>query len=313
MMEKKSKKILWLFFGIILALGLLWLLIGEIDLSKSQIDSILEKFDLVILLQLIILTFIHLWLSAIKWQLAISSTLPSDQRSGFFFIYFTTIGAMLSELLPAYLSSTVVRGAALRIHHKVPVLHGSATSIFDQIFDVYVFALCAVASVFYFIYDLSFQDWVLLTITGFIIGLFGLIILARLIPAPLKNAETLIPRLVNWINERKPVLLRLYIISIVRFAVIVMRNLLILDILVTSITAQQVIIVSPLVQLSILLALTPGSIGIMEWTWTGLLKLLAIDLSEGAIYALANRVASFIAILCITVVIFMYGLYRRKN
>ena len=297
----------WYLFGVSLAVGLIYLLVGEIEFSRQQLDAIWEKFDLLFLGGLIALTLVHLWLSAMKWQLAVASTLPVAQRKKGFFFYYTTMGAMMSEFLPAHLSSTLVRGAALRIHHQVPVLKGSATSIFDQVFDVYVFALCAVASILYLLYDLTFTDWGLLTLTGLILGYIVLTISGKLIPTQIQETENILLQFANWLSDRKSVLTRLYLVSIIRFAVIVLRNVLILEVLATAITGQQIVIVSPLVQLSLLLALTPGSIGIVEWSWTGLLSLTAVTLSAGGIYALANRFASFIAITVIAIPTIMIG------
>lgn len=297
-------KPLWYTASIIIAIALTLLLIDKTDLSKNDILPIIQNVNFYFIISFIFLTYILIWLSALKWKLTSSDIFKHEPQPFSFFLRYTTLGAMLSTFTPSHLSSTLSRSVAMRLHHNIPIIKGSASSIFEQAFDVYIFLLCGLASIFYLIGHHSFFIWLVSIIIFLILGLILIVLSKKLLHKNKRLPTNKLGQFFNWLIEKKNILNKLYVISIARFFILIIHNALILQIINSGIEFYHIAIASPLVQLSILLSITPGSIGIVEWSWTGLLNFMNIELNESGIYALTLRVTSFIAVTMVFIIVF---------
>ncbi len=304
-------KIIWYFFLIILALTLTILLIQTTSINTEDFYPIFLNFNYLAFTSVILLTTLHIWLSAEKWRIVTANSINRTKYAKSFFFKYTALGALLSEFVPAYLSSTAVRSVALRFHHDIPVLRGSATSIFDQIFDVYVFFLCSISSVIFLFFETSLIQYLYLNTAFLLVGVSVIYLAQKLLPSQTQDSNKIFWQFISWLQANKNTLIKLYYLSVIRFFIIIIRNMLIVSFLQINIPYQDILIASPLVQLSILVALTPGSIGVLEWSWTGLLNFMSVNLADAALYAMTNRIISLLAIITMAVIYFS-AMYLKK-
>jgi uncharacterized membrane protein YbhN (UPF0104 family) len=66
--------------------------------------------------------------------------------------------------------------------------------------------------------------------------------------------------------------------------------------------AWQVMISLPLAQLAVLIPITPGGLGVLEWTWAASLHMMGVSFTKAAVFVLALRALGILALFAITVV-----------
>ena len=107
------------------------------------------------------------------------------------------------------------------------------------------------------------------------------------------------------------IMVQLYLLSAIRFALLAAQAVLIVHATGLAVAVSDVLASLPLVQLSLLIAITPASIGIAEWTWSSLLYALGTSLTLASNYALLYRLLGAGTILLVTLVVWFLAMLGR--
>jgi uncharacterized membrane protein YbhN (UPF0104 family) len=99
-------------------------------------------------------------------------------------------------------------------------------------------------------------------------------------------------------------------LSILRYGVVFSRILIVLWVLGMSAYAGAAVIASPLLQIMVLVPITPGNLGITEWTWSAILVSAGATASAAALFVLTMRILNLVAQLIVLLLILGYRLFR---
>jgi len=256
--------------------------------------------------KLLLLNCVLVYLSSEKWRSVdaalrrVSDPIPS--RTASFAI--TSAGMALGLLLPVQLGMTAARTLGTLVYGSV-LKRGTAGTLFEQSFDLLVVTILAFTSGLTWFFKGAGLTW---TITA-----VAMTVLALLAAEPsiehLRRLATLAahaPMRQGRIGKIQQTLLnlrhsevlnaslarRLVMLSIARFAVIVLMAGQVAEAIGVPIPLWSIAAAIPFVVIACLIAITPGGLGVNELTFATALSIFGTPFSLGAQWALANRVLS---------------------
>ena len=177
--------------------------------------------------------------------------------------------------------------------------------MFEQIFDVYVLLVFAAAGITGWLFSLPPVAWIGVVVTAVVTGVLLLLITVAL----LRRHSRALPRhsrIGNWITAclemgliERTLVLRLYLFSVLRYMSMLGRTALIVAATAPAISLFDSTLGFTIVQSSQLIALTPGSLGITEWSWAGMLSLMGYPPATATAFSFALRILSYASILVV--------------
>jgi uncharacterized membrane protein YbhN (UPF0104 family) len=287
-----------------LSLSLVVLLLGWSGISLAEAARRLLAAPIWLVGLFTLLTVVQNGLSAWKWHRVVERTRPQEHTSPSFALgLHCAAGAnFLSQFLTPYLAAAAVRGWALR-QAGGKASFGASTSVYEQAFDLTVLVVIAVPTLVAWAVGGSFAQWLLLTVAALLAGAALLRVgLASRAIAKLEGLAGKSPRFAAMLREcvqrgllAPTFLLELYGISVARYLTLMLRLPLLVLAVGYPIALSDVLPSFTLVQAAQIAAITPGQLGIREWTWSGVLALRGYDLATAARFAIDLRIVGLVA------------------
>ncbi len=305
--------------GLLTAALLIVFLLSYSGVTANQLGEWLKRPNGLQLFGIFLASTAHMAFGAFKWRTIVSRIAPAQTaRAGrMFFMFYTTVSAALAQFIMVHVASLLVRGLAGRIHHNVPFIHGAAASVFEQLFDVYILLVFAVSGIIGWTFALSPAPWFAVTTVVLLMGWLMLSVTLRFLKAraTLDLGTTRLARTVTeWIGTcirlglvEPRLVSRLYTFSVLRYLSMLARVAIVVSATTPALPLFDSVLGFTVVQTSQLIAITPGSLGITEWTWTGFMALQGYPPDIGTAFSLALRIlsyASILAVLAVTSVLF---------
>lgn len=313
----------------ILSLGLGFILIGLIlrftEVDSSEIIASFYSLNPLYTGLAIAALILHTWLTAYKWNLVTHKLNSDNQQPLRFYLFYTTLGSLTMQFMPQYIGMVAVQNLALRLHNISSFSRGFLSVIYDQFFNFLIPLLLFPASIlFVFGYvslSVALFAWVIFIVaTRFIIKKWHRRLISSLIKAyswvkQLKPGtdKKPIPKLVNTdssIADRK-FTIELFWVSVVRYAVWIVRGVLIAIATGFKMKLWAVVFITPIVQLAMLFSFTPANLGLMELSWIGLLQLFQVSNGDAVEYALMQRFLYIAAVTIMMAVFFVVWLVEH--
>ena len=288
----------WLFASAILAVLLLALLFAVTEIDLAALGRLLLGVRLHQLAEIVLLLGLNNVLAGEKWRLIAARLQPADAAMPRpLYFAFTSIGVALGQIVPAQLSLLLSRSIGAHLHGGRALSRGVTATLFDYFFDVVVAAFFAAASIAVLLVGGGEWAWALAALTICLAGfaLYGLgtrliAALARFLGGfgsrleALSAALALTPLLTPEIGRR------LLAISLLRYAVLVQIGAASAAAVDLDLPSWHIAAALPFAVVANALALTPGSLGVNEWTVSSALFAFGTPLSVSAAWALVNRV-----------------------
>jgi uncharacterized membrane protein YbhN (UPF0104 family) len=256
-------------------------------------------------LLLVLLNALLLLISTLKW-LSIDAVLrrPSESAPSLASAFaFTSIGMALGLILPVQLGMSIARTLGVHLYGSA-LKRGTAGTLIEQSFDLLVVGLLAFASAVTWYSQGGAGLWWVFALTIMVIALLSAVPLAaflrRLTASPrFRNASS---------TNRMGALLRtclelgssgllsaglarrLFLLSAVRYFLLVLMSVQTARAINIHIPFLYFAAALPFVVIAMVLAVTPGGIGVNELASASMLKFFGTPLSLAADWALANRV-----------------------
>lgn len=310
-----------------LALGffLVWLILRFTEVDLEQIVASFYSLNPWYAGLAITALIVHTFLTAFKWSLVTQKLTPDNQQPLKFYLFYTTLGSLTMQFMPQYVGMVMVQNLALRVHKISSFSKGFLSVVYDQFFNLLIPLLLFPTSILYVLGYISLPVAVFIwttTIIGthFIINKWHRSLISFLIKA------------LTWVKQRKsakakqersPIAtgkdsilskqftLYLYWISVVRYAVWIIRGILIAIAGGFKIKLWAVAFISPIVQLAMLLSFTPANLGLMEFSWIGLLGLFDVPDASAVKFALMQRFLYVVAVVIILAVFAVVSFVER--
>ncbi len=283
-----------------LAVILLALLFVCTDLDLAAIGRLLLGVPPQALAEIVLLLGFNNVLAGEKWRL-IAMRLQQDESRAMprlLYFAFTSIGVALGQIVPAQFSLVLSRSIGAHLHGGRALSRGAAATVFDYFFDVLVAAFFALASTLVLVTGGGAITWALcaLAIGGAGFVLYGAA--ARLAAGAARSLGSLgrgrlcglcatialSPLLAPDIGRR------LLAISGLRFAVLVLIGAISAKAIGVDLPLWHLAASLPFAIIANALAITPGGLGINEWTVSSALFALGTPLQVSAQWAVVNRV-----------------------
>ncbi|MET0082513.1 MAG: lysylphosphatidylglycerol synthase transmembrane domain-containing protein [Sedimenticola sp.] len=313
----------------LIAILLLYLVFEKTGIYLSTILSTIQSTPTWLFILLLATTLLQIFISALKWRLVTQkvSTSHSIKINNGFYVFYTALGASLGQLIPVHISSIITRSLALRAHGNLNIKKGAFTSLYEQAFDLLIPIILVPSSLIAYIFDYSVTGWLLLSLASIFLG--GWIVseagekLSRSVcrymdRKKLKSAfherihDILQACIESGLFENK-FLRRIFYLSTFRFISILFRAILIAMLIGSAITALDVAKAFPLVQTTLLIAITPGGLGISEWSWIGIFNAIGVNLDEAGLFAIVHRIYIVLTVFLICIVSGIYFYSLRSN
>lgn len=310
-----------------LALGcfLVWLILRFTEVDLEQILASFYSLNPLYAGLAISALILHTFLTAYKWGLVTQKLTPDNQQPIKFYLFYTTLGSLTMQFMPQYVGMVMVQNLALRVHKVSSFSKGFLSVIYDQFFNLLIPLLLFPTSILYVFSYISLSVAVFIWIatiiaTHFIINKWHRRLIAGLIKAltwvkGLKSGKDRVAQTkIATSNDSilgKQFTISLYWISVVRYLVWIVRGVLIAIAGGFNIKLWAVAFISPIVQLAMLLSFTPANLGLMEFSWIGLLGLFDVPDASSVKFALMQRFLYVVAVVIILAVFAVVSFVER--
>ena len=309
-----------------LALGflLIWLILRFTEVDLEQIVASFYSLNPLYAGLAITALIVHTFLTAYKWGLVTQKLTPDNQQPVKFYLFYTTLGCFTMQFMPQYLGMVMVQNLALRVHKISTFSKGFLSVIYDQFFNLLIPLLLFPASILYVFGYISLSVAVFIWIatiilTHFIINRWHRRLITLLIKTltrvkQLRGKNKTVQAQIATGNDSllgKDFTLYLYWISVVRYLVWIIRGVLIAIAGGFKIKLWAVAFISPIVQLAMLLSFTPANLGLMEFSWIGLLGLFDVPNATAVTYSLMQRFLYIVAVVIILAVFAVVSFVER--
>lgn len=270
--------------SIILAGSAFWLWLQEFSVTETSVRELLGQLNWWTVPVIFFLLCTHVSCSAKRWarlETALGGQAPDQKRA----LITSGLALGLGTVLPGPVASIACRSASNRIMGG-NAIRGAVGGGLDQFADfamVCFFVPAALVAIY----------WNSLAVYGFsccVLAVIGWLLITRRRPGhPGVFA--------NWLVHKWPrsealftpgLASAMYRYSLVRFVCLSLITLMV-HYASGAASATGALVAVPLVTVAISIAMLPGAFGVSEWSFSGVLALLATPQGEIAVFVLANR------------------------
>ncbi|MEO1493894.1 MAG: lysylphosphatidylglycerol synthase domain-containing protein [Pseudomonadota bacterium] len=289
-----------------MAVILLAVLIFASGLSFRQFQKIIAELGFAHISAFLGLSFGMLLMSSIKWQLVMRklSTPDAEPPTLIASFLYTCLGGALGLVLMPHVAKPMGRAIGARLHGGQSVGKSVTASAFEQVFDLVVILGFASIGLALLAHGLT---------PVIVIGLVACVIVSLY----LSKRPHLLPKRFHISDVialvRGPIGLRLAAISLIMYALTALRTGIIALPVGISLLPMDFLSSFSIVQLSRLVAVTPMELGVVDWTWAGVLSLYDVPLSIAAGFVLVNRGLNAVSTLIALLVSLILATRERRS
>jgi uncharacterized protein (TIRG00374 family) len=313
--DARAMKFTRLAVPLLLAALLIGGLVESSGLTAADLAQAFEEVSPTAVGGVLACTALFIFLSALKWRLVMRHVAMEDEKppEWTFSLYYTSLGSVLALAITPHAAMVVSRSVGSKLHSKASPLASGAASAYEQMFDVVPLATMSCAAIIAMVLNLSFSGWLAVAAALNLTAVLAIILILRTRFWSLAEFVPLSPRRRGVLREKlewfaspasktllgAPFVTMLFVISIARYAVILLRTGIVLACVGPPISSFQFLKAYGLARLSTLISITPGELGISEWTWSGVLTWMGFHLDDAARFVLVNRVYNVASLLVI--------------
>ncbi len=312
MKDLAKKRFLWIVAAVLMGSLIWW---GHRDLGR------IRDLDPGLVAICFGLTGAMAMTAALKWKLALDCLGVSDATHFGSLVYYFMCGRAVGLVLPMDVSDFGVRTASLKLNHSISIGRASYSVYLDRTFDLVVSAFLLIPSVLFIVGVIGQRTAIIALLIVFVLGLafftFAVNRTTRLLSVVFQVLFKAVCR-IPWIGKRvdlekeATVLLEedfssitpaLYALSGLKFCLTALRFVVIASAMGLKIGWASILLFVPSGQFAALFALTPGGLGVTDWSWSGLLYKIGMDRNVIVPYLVSLRVvisASIVALMALS-------------
>lgn len=314
------KQCIFALFGI----TLLYFLIRMSGLSFNELYDRCSNIEHSYILLILAFAFLTLLLKSIRWSLIVRILTDKDKLPRGFFFYYTCISTLMTQIISQAFVNIGVKTLSLKYKQNVNVIEGSSTGVIEHVLNILVI-LASVLPSFLFVTKIipiplaialsliliicilvltNYYYYLLLKYTYAIISFVYKII--GKIPF-LKRFASYDLSFTDATSEiKKTCALKLLIFSVLIYYALLIRYYIYGGALGIDIPFFQLVLTFPIVYIINAIGITPGSIGISEFGWFGVLLFIGVGREDASIYIISQRIFSIISILIVSIFGYIY-------
>ena len=314
---KNTRMFVMTLVGFGISATLLWLLFDSFPIDFNRKESwcgtIEQRWGGIVLI--VLSTALHCQLTAYKWRMVTRLTDPEADSGQRIFGYFSTLIALLGQVLPLQVAVLVGRSVVMKKYAQVPIRRSASGAVYDQFFDVLIPLVMVIPIVLVIPGWISFTTGMVLSFI-FLIAVGGCILgfgerfvlgvlhaIAKVLPEKFSqrlNVRSILSGTSQIVQD--DFMFKLYFWSSIRYLNLVFRAFLISWTLIMGIDFSVVLFSNSAVMFTVLLNFVPGALGVAEWGWVGMLTLAEIPAELAMRYAVWNRVLIVASLMVVAIV-----------
>lgn len=277
---------------------------------------------------------LSLFMFAERWKAITDGLLDTQLTTSFAHFFYVVSSRAVSQFLPQTASVIVVRSTMLNQTHNIPLQKGVVSVLLDKLYDLFmvvllffpvlvfvlgivttaeafVLALLILAFVSVFV-SVRYAWWLTLVLQS--IRLLRSILQSLPLVQNLRALEKLeeLDRLVDWEPIGQKTVLKAFWLTVVGQFMMVTRTWFIAHAIGINISFPAVFLAVGLAQSSVLIAITPGSLGIMEAGWYLGLEANGVVSEDIAVFIVAHRVFTALIIVVLWLATYMIALFKTR-
>lgn len=314
------KQSIFALFGI----TLVYSLIRISGLSFKELYERCANIEYTYILLMIALAFLSLFLKSVRWSLIVRILTDKDEFPRGFFFYYTCISTLMTQIVSQAFVNIGVKTLSLKYKQNISVIEGSSTGVIEHVLNILIILASALPS-FLFVTELIPQSLaigisLMLIIIVFVLTNNYYYLMLKYIYAAILfiyNIIGKIPILKRFAGYdlsfsdstseiKKRCAMKLLIFSVLVYYALLIRYYIYGGALNIDIPFFPFILTFPIVYIINAIGITPGSIGISEFGWFGVLLFIGVGKEDASIYIVSQRVFSIISILIISLFGYIY-------
>lgn len=305
----------WWFLGLI-AFGLVVLLGRRAGLTIELVFHTIAVFPAWAFACYLALSAVNLVIGTWKWLLVLRTTTgEAGGQSGFLnALLTTTIGELLGQVMPVQAGIALSRSVAGRFGVGSGARANLGTTVYEQVFDAIVLAGAALTGIVGLALRPPPLGWVVLVALAATCSLVVSLRFTFLARIAVRIIGFCLSRQATWRGKLDAladragqfdarVLAKLGLLSLLRYVANLGRVAVLVAGVGLSPYTEPAIIAFPLILVIALIPITPGNLGIMEWSWSAVLVSAGAPISAAGLFAIVARVVSLLAAVLIVAVL----------
>lgn len=308
----------------ILGITLVYFLIRISGLSFKELFERCANIKFTYILLMIALSFLSIFLKSIRWSLIVRILTDRDKFPRGFFFYYTCISTLMTQIVSQAFVNIGVKTLSLKYKQNINVIEGSSTGVIEHLLNILIILASALPS-FLFVTKLVSPSLAIGLSLMLIIFIFVLTnsyyyLMLKYTYATISFAYNIIGKIpflkrfasydLSFSNStteiKKTCAMKLLIFSVLIYYALLIRFYIYGGALNIDIPFFQFILTFPIVYIINAIGITPGSIGISEFGWFGVLLFIGVGREDASIYIVSQRIFSIISILIITLFGYIY-------
>jgi uncharacterized protein (TIRG00374 family) len=294
----------------LVSVGLVYVLIARAGLTWPALAHSIAGFGSWALLCILVLTGANLAFGTLKWLLVIRAFAPEQGLLPRFSdaLLTSALGELLGQTMPVQAGIALARSMASRFGIGRSLRGNLGTTIYEQLFDLLVLCSAAIVGLLGQMTHLGAVGWLFLAF----LSVSALALISFRLPTLLKLCTRWLGRILRVDKQGDifglqeaairssrisfSVVTQLITLSILRYVVNLMRVVVVLGALSMWVYAIPAMIGFPLIQIVGVVPITPGNLGVIEWTWSAVLASAGATMAAAAVFALTSRIVNFAAV-----------------
>jgi uncharacterized protein (TIRG00374 family) len=320
-----------------LTLGLM--IMGALIYSAPSVFQRMLSANLLYMLYAFLMTLAIILLTAYRWWLLLEKSMDYSPPLFGYLVYYVLTGASIGMFVPNRdLGEMGVRIASVKLYHQVPFNRVMLSVIVDRIFDIFILIPISIISIPFFCGWISsylslaaLTLIALLCITGILNykqaydTLFRLIQNLYIFIYPRWRRLPLLcrirlpePQTFGLLSEviSPQIMTKAFILTSFKYLALALRAFFIACALNLNISFSIFFLSTSLAQASMILAFTPGGLGINELGWYGALSLLGVKSPQIIPFLISHRLFCYVFVLSLTLIgqiVHLYYRYRHNS
>lgn len=258
--------------------------------------------------------------AALKWRISLNAM--GEKRAAHFgsLLHYFMMGRAIGLVLPMDVSDLGVRTMSLKYDHSISVGKASYSVFLDRTFDVIVAGIFLAPSVLFIAGTLPARACMIVYAIIYAGGFLCLVLFGRRSMRMLQRLFRLLFRLVcriPWVGKRAGggedidlldssqvtlIAPKLFLVSGLKFVLVSLRYYAIAAALGIALGSGEVMAFVPSAQYAALLALTPGGLGIADWSWSGLLYKIGVGKEHLVPYLISLRLVITLSVILLALI-----------
>jgi uncharacterized protein (TIRG00374 family) len=253
--------------------------------------------------------------SALKWKVALQSIGGGKAPRLGSLIHYFMIGRVLGLVVPMDVGDFAARTASLKLDHSVPLGKASYSVYLDRTFDVIVAGILITPSALFILGAIRPQLGIVIYCLAFAAGLLCFVLLGRQtiefllvifhalfaaickIPGIRSRVDVGVERSLLAACSFRSVAPTLYLLSGAKFLFTALRFLSIALAMHIGVSVAGMLLFAPGAQFAAVFSFTPGGMGMVDWSWSGLLYKMGVDRHDIVPYLISLRLATWLSVL----------------